>query len=376
MSRVFQKEGSWWIDYKDVRGVRHRKKVGPDKRIAREVLDDILGKVARRVHLGVVEDSKISFSDFADIWKERVGPQLAKGTKVRWEGVADGLLKKAFPGSLRSITVDQVEAYQRQRLDSGVSKSTTNIEMTVLKHMINKALLWEHLSVNPIKGVKKFKEPPGRTRFLTPEEIEKLLAACTTSGFEKKEGHFFSDLLKGYLRPFVMIALNTGMRKGEILSLTRKDIDWKNRIATLNQTKNGEKRHAYLNEAALMALKAIPPRLDTDRLFPFGEDQIGMAFKRAVKRAGIEDFRLHDLRHTFCSYQAMSGVQGRGLMSLMGHRDGRMTTRYSHLSDAYLREAVNRTVLGLEANGAVDNSKNGTYLAPEAGQKEEIAPKR
>ena len=364
MSRVFKKDGGWWIDYKDVQGIRHRKKVGTDKRIAREVLDDILGRVARRLHLGVIEDSKISFGDFSRIWQERVFPTLAENTKKRWKVVLDTHLKKAFSGALRTITLDQVEAYQRQRLEADVSTYTVNKEVMVLKHILNKAVTWEYLAANPIKGVKKFKEPPGRTRYLTPDEIGKLLHACTLDGFEKKEGHFFSELIKTYLYHFVLLAMNTGMRRGEILSLSRRDIDWGNRIATLEQTKNGEKRHIYLNEAAFMALKALPPRIDTARVFPFEPYQIGVAFRRAVKRAGIEDFRFHDLRHTFCSYQAMNGVQGRGLMALMGHKDARMTSRYSHLSDVYLREAVNRMVLG------VDATKKGTYLAPAEDRKE------
>ena len=82
-----------------------------------------------------------------------------------------------------------------------------------------------------------------------------------------------------------------------------------------------------------------------------------MAFHRAVKRAGLEDLRLHDTRHTFASYQAMSRVQGRGLQALLGHRDPRMTLRYSHLSDAYLRAAVNNVVLGKIASR---RSKDGT----------------
>ena len=366
MSRVFKKKGAYWIDYKDVRGIRHRKKVGTDKRITKEVLDDILGKVARRVYLGVVEDSKISFKDFSKVWMERVFPTLAERTKERWEGIVENHLKKAFPGTLRSVTPDQVEAYQHQRLEAGVSTSTVNREVTVLKHMFERAVLWEYLSTNPIKGMRKFKEPPGRTRWLNPEEIEKLLSACTVVSFEKKEGHFFSELIKGYLKPFVLLGLNSGMRRGEILRLTRKNIDWKNRVATLEVTKNGDKRHVHLNEAALIALKSIPPRLDSDHLFPFRKDQMGMAFRRAVKRAGIENFRFHDLRHTFCSYQAMNGIQGRGLMALMGHKDTRMTARYSHLSDAYLREAVDRMVLGVDKK----DIKNGTYLAPAGEGKE------
>ena len=142
------------------------------------------------------------------------------------------------------------------------------------------------------------------------------------------------------------------MRRNEILSLARKSVDWVNRIATLEATKNGEKRHVFLNDLAMNALKSLPARLDTERLFPFRPNQISMALRRVINRSGIADFRLHDLRHTFASYQAMSGVHGRGLQALLGHKDNRMTIRYSHLSDAYLRAAVDGVRLGRSAESA------------------------
>lgn len=88
-----------------------------------------------------------------------------------------------------------------------------------------------------------------------------------------------------------------------------------------------------------------------------------MLFVRAVKRAGLENAKLHDLRHTFASYQAMAGVASRGLQVLLGHKDARMTMRYSHLSESYLRVAVNGVVLGSDKKAA-----NGTYLAPEGNE--------
>ena len=88
------------------------------------------------------------------------------------------------------------------------------------------------------------------------------------------------------------------------------------------------------------------------------------AFRRAVKRAGIEDFRFHDLRHTYASYQAVSGTQLRGLQVLLGHRDGRQTARYSHFADEYLRAAVDRVNLGAEPESDANAPRVGTYVAP------------
>lgn len=368
MSRVFQREknGPYWIDFKDARGIRRRRKIGPSKRVAGEVLDGILGNVARRVHLGVIEESAISFEDFAKIWRERVTPTLKPRSRERWFGILDKYLIPAFPGTLRAITAADAEAYLRQRrkpekcprcdgkgkVSTGPcsrckgakaiapSPSTLNRETTVLKHMMRRAVVWEYLSRNPfldsqggvLSGLKALREPTGRTRFLSLDEIDRLLAACEASE-------------SVYLKPFAIVAMNTGMRRNEILSLTRKSIDWRNRAALLTETKNGEARHVHLNDAALEALKALAPRID-GRLFPLGPNQTTMLFVRAAKRAGLEDCRLHDLRHTFASYQAMSGVAGRGLQVLLGHKDARMTMRYSHLSDAYLKAAVDGVVLG------------------------------
>ena len=92
-----------------------RRKIGPSKRVAREVLDGLLGNVARRVHLGVIEESAISFADFAKIWRERVTPTLKPRSRERWFGIVDKYLVAAFPGTLRAITAADAEAYLRQR---------------------------------------------------------------------------------------------------------------------------------------------------------------------------------------------------------------------------------------------------------------------
>ena len=161
----------------------------------------------------------------------------------------------------------------------------------------------------------------------------------------------------------------TIITRNEVLSLKRHTVDFANSVSTIADTKNGEARHFYLNRAAVEALKSLPARLD-GRMFPMRPNQTSMLFVRAAKRAGLENVRLHDLRHTFASYQAMSGVASRGLQALLGHKDARMTMRYSHLSDGYLRAAVNGVVLG---GTSVENSafgpKDGTHLAPDRSSK-------
>jgi integrase len=355
MSRVFERDGFWWIDFRDAQGVRHRRKVAPNKRVAQEVLDGILGNVARRVHLGVIEDSPISFADFASVWWKRVAHTLKPRTQERWQGILNKHLKPAFPGALRAITAAAAESYIARRVENKASASTINREVTVLKHMFKRAVMWEYLSNNPIAGMKDLREPAGRARFLGIEEIDQLLNAFEWEGAR-------SPLVRHYLKPLALVAMNTGMRRNEILGLTRRSVDWSNRVVPLEETKNDTPRPVFLNDVALDALRSLPARLDTDRLFPFSPNQVTMAFRRVVKRAGISDFRFHDLRHTFASYQAMSGVAARGLQALLGHKDARMTMRYSHLSDAYLRDAVNNVVLGRQTGSR--DGQVGTSVAP------------
>ena len=229
-----------------------------------------------------------------------------------------------------------------------VTPSTVNREVSVLRHMLKRAVEWKYLHQYRLDGLKQLPEPGGRTRFLELDQIDSLLREC-----EKSRSLF--------LRPFVVLALNTGMRRGELLGLSRKSIDWANKIATLGQTKNGDTRKVHLNDTAIEALRALPARLD-GRFFPVKDAHtVSRSFGRAVKRSGIEDFHLHDLRHTFASHQAMSGTVGRGLQELLGHRDGRMTERYTHLSDGYLKAAVNGLNLGAKQS---IRPENGTHLAP------------
>ncbi len=350
----------YWYDFIDANGQKRRLKGTPSKRVTEELLNDKLNKVAREEHLGIVDDTGMSFARFTEIWADRILPQRRPGTAGRWQEILDLHLKPAFKGSLRSIKLGAVESYMAERLQprpcdrcdgkkkvsgracsrcagtgerKGAAPATVNRELAVLRHILKRAVAWKYLGRYPLEGLKLLKEPSGRTRFLTEEEIDQLLAAC-------------GDSRSPYLKPFALVALNTGMRRGEILSLTRRSIDWQNRVATLSQTKNGETRPAHLNDTAFEALKSLPTRLD-GRLFPFKDDHaVSRAFRRAVERAGIEDFHLHDLRHTFASYQAMGGMSSRGLQGLLGHKDGRMTLRYSHLSDAFMKAAVNRVNLG------------------------------
>jgi len=175
--------------------------------------------------------------------------------------------------------------------------------------------------------VKLLKEPPGRLRYLTPEELSRLLDACAP-----------------HLKPIALVAVHTGMRRREILSLRWSDVDLRKHTITLTKTKNNERCILPINGQLTDALRRIPRHVESPYVFCDGNgrpyDRIDNGFRRACKRAGIEDCRFHDLRHTFASHLIMRGASLRSVQELLGHKTGKMTVRYTHLSTPHLQETV------------------------------------
>ncbi|MEW6685043.1 MAG: site-specific integrase [Candidatus Edwardsbacteria bacterium] len=148
------------------------------------------------------------------------------------------------------------------------------------------------------------KEPPGRLPFLTREQIGSLIAQCSE-----------------HLRPIVLTALNTGMRKSEILNLKWEDVHLGNRWITLYKTKNNEMRRIPINDTLLGVLRELERKKSGDYLFCRDGNRVGeikKGFKAACRRAGISDFTFHDLRHIYASYLIMGGADIRSVQQLLG----------------------------------------------------------
>ncbi len=246
------------------------------------------------------------------------------------------LLPDFGPGlPIRLLTEACIAQYEEQRVGK-VSGYTVCNELTILRHMLRLAKKWGLLDRVP--EIEMPKKPKGRTRFLSEEEISRLLKAC--QGSQNR-----------FLLATVVLALNTGMRKGEILGLTWERIDLQADLGfsaklTLYETKSGEPRGVLLNAAAVQALTAIEsdPEKRTGRVFTRtnGEDcgTMRTAFESVVERAGIAHCRFHDLRHTAASHMVMRGRSLQDVKEILGHSDFRMTLRYAHLSQTHLRGAV------------------------------------
>ena len=200
----------------------------------------------------------------------------------------------------------------------------------MLKAILGHAVRDGYLPVNPVNGVKVPRENHRRDRILTASEYIRLLKNVSDRA--------------PHMRPILVLAYETGMRRGEILGLRWKDLQRRPGFVYLPDTKNGASRWVPLNGEAREVLRAWPRRVDTDLVFvgPNGKPitTIKTAWKTLCGKARVEDIRFHDVRHTFTTRMLEAGVDIRSIMAITGHKSTSMFQRYSHPSDSHLKAAV------------------------------------
>ncbi len=334
--RVYKRGKYWWIDY-TYQGRRYRYSLKTrSKKLAQLYMQDLELKIFKREKLGIHEE-RIPFHYLADIYLDYI---KVNGTARTYEveKYKNKTLKQFFEGyTIQEITPEMIERFKTE-LSAKVSQQTVNRYLTTLRAMFNKAIQWGYLKDSPMNKVEFFREPPGRLRFLNPEEIQKLI-----------------DSSPEHLRPIIIVALNTGLRKSEILSLRWDQIDFVHNVITVIGKKTGERRIIPMNKTVKTTLMKLPRT--SEYIFPGPKGKpiqsIKKSFKTACKKAGIENFRFHDLRHTFASYLVMAGVDLRTVAQLLGHKTLRMVMRYSHLSQDHLQKAVDRigTIMAHQSPG-------------------------
>ncbi len=281
-----------------------------------------------------------------DWWKSRIGHHLLSS-------VTPALLSQCKTELASGMQADGSMAVEGRNPRTGKTArqpvaprapSTVLRYMAVLSHAFTVAVKeWQWLDDSPMRKVTKPKEPRGRVRHLDDAEREALLKACKSSKS--------TDLYAA-----VVLALSTGARLMELMSLRWPQVDLQRRVITLTETKNGEIRALPLSGKALelVAARAKVRRIDTDLLFPSSKDpkkpkDLHGPFSTALKKAGIQDFRWHDLRHTTASYLAMNGATLAEIAEVLGHKTLAMVKRYAHLSNAHtvrVIESMNAKFIG------------------------------
>ena len=326
---VFWKRDKYWIDYRDADGRRYREAIGKSKREAEKALAVRKSEIVQGKFNFKKKARRVSFREFTSKYLD-----YARTNKRSWGRDATSL-KALMPvfgeTSISKITEWQVERYkiERHRI---VKEATVNREVALLKRMLTLAVKWGDADENPIRNVKLFRENNLVERVLTTDEEIHLLKECAD-----------------HLRPIVIAALNTGMRLGEILSLTWLNVNLNDGVIviTAEKSKSRRLRRIPINSVMRAVLTALPkthelvfPSPATGGAWNGSSNPLKTGFKAACRRAKIIGLRFHDLRHTFASRLVQAGVSLVDVSKLLGHAQITTTMRYAHISSDSQRSAV------------------------------------
>jgi integrase len=351
---IYKRENIFWMSYVANDGRRIRESTGvSDKAKALEFYYKKKTEIAEGKFLDKKVDKKIKFEQFADEYLEKYSKVENRAWK-KSDWVYIRALKKFFSGFyLSGITKDTIARFKSEKKKEGTQNGGINRILACLKSIYNRAIEWEvYNGVNPMQGVKKLQEPSGRTRYLEREVLRNLLECCDER-----------------FKPYVIIAVHTGLRLSEQLSLKWEHLDFKNQVISVYRTKNGKKRVLPMNEDMIIVFQSIQKQKDSPYIFCDANGKpvvhVRCAFDRAKKKANINDFHWHDLRHTTASHLAMAGVDLYTIKDLLGHSTITMTERYAHLSKSHKENAI-AVLNGLLSDSTqqqIASSKNKVHTA-------------
>jgi len=326
----------YWASFVDGRGKRTRRSTGT---VDRKEAEALLAKWKLEAHQERHWDAPPPIT-----FEEVMVTFLQATANVKRSHRDDKLHTRQWQVSLqgrdmRTLTPQDIRAHIDRRSEEGVTNATINRELSLLSAAIN-FYNKEHMEAlpNPTKG-RKLREPEARIRWLSHEEADRLIAAA--QGAQRAP----------HLADFIVLALHTGCRSGELLGLQWSRVDMKERLIHLEgeHTKAGKRRSVPLNSEAHRALLARANVRATHcpgSPWVFANEtgqriqSVKRSFATACRRAGIEDFRIHDLRHTCAAWLVSAGVALPEVRDLLGHSSITMTEKYAHLSPDNVRRAV------------------------------------
>jgi len=332
---IRKRNKTYQIDYFDPNGKRVRKSFTKRKDAEAE-LGKRVSLIAEGRYLDMNKDYKTTLGELTDKYEENYQNQSSFKT---WKRFCLVKFKDYFgeDTKLANIRYVNLETY-RNKLKQTPNQhgkvraiASTNREISCLHHIFTKAVEWEMIERSPFDRGKSLlaKENNKRFRYLDQDEIDRLLENCVND----------------YTSDITVAAINTGMRRQEILSLTWKQI--RGDFIYLSKTKTEEPRQIPINDDLADLFKDIRKKNQLRSEYVFCDDKgksfkdIKISFKASLRRAGIEDFTFKDLRHTFASHFIMKGGSLKELQEILGHKNITMTMRYAHLSQEHKKKAVN-----------------------------------
>jgi integrase len=327
---LFFRDGYWWVDIQ-IKGKRYREKAGATEAKARDFRDK-LRSWKRDTDLGLPtakpEGEPLRFEAFADDYLELHAKRKRSYDR---DDISIGHLKDFFKGwRLKDVNAEAVARYRASR--QGKSVATVNRELACLRTALRKAVEWGKLPAYPLPKENLLShEPEFKPRILEPEESRALIALADPR----------------WLRPAIIIWLNTGLRKRELLKLRRVDVDLKKRLLTVisANAKNGKERTMPINKLVAETLKAMPGETYFFENSATGKavTQVDGAWRTAKTRAGIKGrLRIHDCRDTFATLALRGGVDIRTVAELIGDSPEVALKKYCHSDERTKREAVDR----------------------------------
>lgn len=321
MAKIYEKRGRWCVDYTGADGRRHRDllPLGATKTLAKDILAKKQAEAIEMRHFPARAANSKLFGEVLTNYWELHGKNLE--SKSWWYEL------KEFEREFGKTKIGAIGSAEIQRFyNRAVAKNcaaTANKKLTLLKSIFNKAKVYGYFyGDNPCNQVKKQIEVSQRRRYLSLDEIDRLL----------ENSH-------PRLYPVVVCALMTGMRRGEIRNLSWENIDWERGIIHIRKAKSGRAREVPIASK----LREVLAGLSGERVgstFKLPDIMLTRFFARALRDAAITDFVFHDLRHTFASHFLMRTHNLPALQSLLGHSTPLLTLRYAHLSRPHIQEGM------------------------------------
>jgi integrase len=314
---VYFYDGAWWVRYADEDGQIKRERIGT-KALAIAVYQKRKTQVRERRLFPKQKDARIEKA-IDDYMTRREGhfaqPKEYERYARRWKNLLKGK-------TVRKVCKADIETYVMARLKN-VAPQTIKHELTFLTTFYRDCIEDGLADVSPTRGVRLGKFDNTRIRYLSPDEEVRLLS-----------------VLPERFLPIVNFAIHTGLRRAEQFNLRWSDV--REDAVHIPRSKNGQWRDVPLNRIARLCLEQMSGR-DPVRCFPYNAHNfVVREFKPAVDKASVDDFRWHDLRHTFASRLAMADVSIQTIKELLGHKTLAMTLRYAHLGAKHLATAVEK----------------------------------
>jgi site-specific recombinase XerD len=356
---------TYFVDYKRLNGKRADYKIGDATRYtlaeAREAARDFLASVEKGID-PTEPEKRITLGEFIkndyERWtldNRRSGESTLYMLKANF-----GFL---FDTPLEQITIGDIEKWRGKRKKDGLKSSSLNRRITALKAAINWAVKHDIIDANPLTKLERLSEDDSddKVRYLAGGERERLMAALDAREEEMRRArvsheddsvHQFTDgEFVDHLKPLVLLSLSTGIRRNALLSLEWRDISFANKTIMVRSatSKSGKQYYAPLNKLAFNTISQWHAQskhtAPSNLVFPSPQTGKKMgdcrtSWESLLKKARIEDFRWHDMRHDFASQLVMKGVDLNTVRVLMGHADLKMTLRYAHLAPNIKMKAV------------------------------------